>query len=138
MISTILGLPNWLKMSIGAILLLGVIQVRHELKVRGLKKQITELTQSLDKEKAATAELKIAVADITANRDKLVETVKSQNSRIEGIQVEAKRSEAAAVARALRTITAGEAISRELRSPETVVVPGNDGMNKWLEVTFEK
>ena len=138
MISLILGLPNWLKMSIGAILLLGVIQVRHGLEVRGLKKQIASLTQSLDKEKAATAELKIAVADITANRDKLVETVKTQNSRIEGIQVEAKRSEAAAVARALRTITAGEAVSRELRSPETVVVPGNDGMNKWLKVTFEK
>lgn len=131
-------IPGWLKVALLGGILIGGLQVKHWWETRSLNNQITELTHLLDQERVASAELRAAVSDVSANRDTLVSRIREQNSAIEGMKVQAKQEETAAVSRALRAVREGERSAAALRSTTTNVAPGHNNMNRWMEETFAK
>ena len=93
---------------IGAVALLGVRELQHFFEVRGLRKDISELNVALDKEKIATAEFRVALANVEANRDKLESTIREMNERLDAMNARARQIESAANLRVARAIRAGE------------------------------
>lgn len=138
MFAMILGLPTWLKAALVGAALLGAVQVQHWWEVRGLNNQIKNLTMELGQEKVANAELRIAVSDVSANRDKLVSTIKEQNGAIELLRADGQRLSAEASLRVTRAFERGRAVSEGLRSPTSTVPPGHAGMNEWLANAFKE
>lgn len=138
MLAMVLGLPSWLKVAIVSIALIGVINVRHWFIERGLRKEIATVTQALKTEKAATAELRVAVADVSANRDQLQARIREQNRAIELLQAQARQADARAALAATRALQAGHVVSEALRAPDTHVPPGHAAMNLWFQETFAR
>jgi len=128
----LLALPNWIKVAVAGVAVIGVLQVTHWIKVRGLDSQIERLEVELALEKGAVADLRIAVSDVSANRDKLTATIREQNAAVEQMRVEARQAETAANLRVARAIRAGEEEARKLRLPTSTVPPGHAAMNDWL------
>lgn len=128
----ILALPSWAKAAIiGGVLFAG-FQVQHWWTVRGLREDIAELTQNLNLERAAMAELRVALIDVQSNRDKLEAVIRQQNDAIELLQARARQVEASANLRVARAVRAGEEAARQLRATTTRVPPGHEAMNLWL------
>ena len=129
----LLALPSWIKAAAVGVVIIGALQVAHWIKVRGLEKQMERLEVNLPLEKAATADLRIAVSDVSANRDKLESRLREQNSAIDNLQVRAKASESRAALLATRLLQVGTKQAEELRLPTTTVPPGHEAMNNWLQ-----
>lgn len=137
MMMWMLALPNWIKAAAVGVALIGVLQVRHWWTVRGLHKEIAELTQDLEHEKAASAELRVALADLTTNQEKLKADIAKQNTAIASLTAQARVMESRATAASLRALRASEAAAAALREPDVVrLPPGQAAMNSWLSERF--
>lgn len=133
----LLALPAALKVAIGGLVLLVALQVGHWWQVRGLRNQIEDLTVSLDKERAASAQLRVSLSDLERNRDELADEIAKQSAAIAEIQVRATQQAQRARADALAQIRAAERRAEELRNVATSTVPpGHDNMNAWLVSRF--
>lgn len=136
MFGFLLGLPATFKVALVSLALVGALQVRHWIQVRGLEREIATVTQALDREKAATADLRVAVSDVQANRDRLSAAIREQNDSIALMQAAAKAAASAADARVARALRQGVEEAAGLRRPETRVPPGHAAMNEWLVERF--
>ena len=135
--SWLLLLPAWIKVAIGSLAVIGVLQVRHWMEVRSLKGQITELTQGLDREKAVTVELRVAVSEVQRNRDQLTAEIRRQNDAITRLTLTATAAESKAALAAARALESGRKLSEALRAPTSTVPPGHDAMNTYLRERFQ-
>jgi len=133
----VLALPNWLKVAAASAVVIGVLQLQHWWTVRSLRGEITDLTQALALEKAATADLKVGLSDVQANRDTLTSRLREQGRAVEQWQVRAKLAESAAALAATRATQAGRAQSEALRAPTTTVAPGHEALNEWLRMRLQ-
>jgi len=136
MLTSILMLPSWAKTAIVAAVILGAVHARHWWVERGLRAEIATVTVDRDQQRAAVAEMKIAIADVSANRDRLASTVRSQNEAIAVLEQRAKAAETAAALRAVRVVSRGREEADALRAPKSTVRPGNDAMNAWFQQQF--
>lgn len=138
MFASLLLLPSWIKVAIGAVLVVGVLQVAHWWQVRGLRDTIEDLTQALDKERVATAELKVGISDLMKNRDELADTIAKQSASIAAIERRSQQAQQRARADALSAIRAAERRAEELRLPASLIAPGHAEMNAWLSERFKE
>jgi uncharacterized protein YlxW (UPF0749 family) len=136
MMAFLIAMPTWMKLAIGSVVLIGVMQIKHMWTVRGLTAQITKLEQAVDQEKTANAELRVALSDLQASQARLQSAVNAQNAAITSWQQRAKRAEASAASSALRALTQGERAARDLRAASSPVGAGPERMNTWLTERF--
>lgn len=140
MLTWLLALPTWAKAAIIGVALVGALQVRHWWQVRSLNRQIQTLTRELKDERTVNATLRIALADLSANQEKLVTQIRDQNASIVALQTRTRTIEANASAAALRAIRAGEAAAAALRARDEratrVIPPGFQELNTWLVDRF--
>ena len=141
MFGFLLAMPTWIKVAIGSVAVIGILQLRHHFEVRGLHKQITKLETSLKEERANNATLLIQVADLKTSQAKAEAAINNQNAQIQALKLKADQATSAAIAAALRAQRAGEAVSAALRhntpTPEQPrISPGVEGQNQWFAQLF--
>lgn len=133
----LMALPAAIKVAIAGVLLLVALQVGHWWQVRGLRNQIEQLNVALDKERVASAQLRVSLSDLEQNRDKLADEIAKQSAAIAEIQTRATQQAQRARADALAQIRAAERRAEELRNVATSTVPpGHENMNAWLVSRF--
>lgn len=137
-LNLVIGLPNWLKVAMAGAVVIGVLQVRHVIQVRALERQVSTLTADLKIEQTANAQLRVGLADVSANRDMLASRLREQSRAIELLQVRAKEAESASALLATRALAAGRKASEALRAPTSTITPGHEGMNRWLQAQFAR
>ena len=96
MFGFLLGLPATFKVALVGLVLVGALQARHWWQVRGLEREIATLTQALDQERTANADLRVGLSDVQANRDTLASRLREQGRAIDLLQARAKQAESAA------------------------------------------
>jgi|SRR3990167_5217050 len=138
MFGFLLGLPATFKVALVGLVLVGALQARHWWQVRGLEREIATLTQALDQERTANADLRVGLSDVQANRDTLASRLREQGRAIDLWQVRAQASDARASVLATRLLREGAARAADLRAPETRVQPGHAAMNEWLQNRFAR
>lgn len=139
----LLALPAWIKVAVGSLAIIGLLQVQHYFQVRGLRNDIKTLTQSLKDEQTANATLRVQVANVVANRNELAGQIAGQNAKIAALQLSADRAKAAADAATIRALRAGEAASRALLAGNATPTapptsPGPEEFNRWMSEQFSQ
>ena len=92
----------------------------------------------LDGERWTVKNLRIAVAHEQANTQRIKAEIQRQNDALTALVAAKKQLETEAQLRAVRRLTAGEAVAADRRRetptlPETPrVPPGHEGLNAWL------
>lgn len=129
--SSFLKLPNWVKGVAVVALLFGATEARHAWIDRGLHKQISSLQQQLKDEKADAAQLKVDVAEVTANRDRIELLLKQQSSDIQHLKDVTATLSAQASTSALRILKLGQQRQNDLRNDRKPTNP--EELNKWLQ-----
>src|ERR1043166_1219354 len=107
MFGFLLAMPTWIKVAIGSVAVIGILQLRHHFEVRGLHKQITKLETSLKEERANNATLLIQGADLKTSQAKAEAAINNQNAQIQALKLKAEQATSAAIAAALRAHRAG-------------------------------
>ena len=140
MFGFMLGLPAAFKVALVGLVVVGALQARHWWQVRGLEREIATLTQALNQERTANAQLRVGLADVQANRDTLASRLREQSQAIEILSARARGAEAAAALSATRVLEAGRKLSEALRasSGPARVAPGHAAMNDWIQGQFAR
>src|SRR3990167_1097882 len=109
MIGFMLGLPATVKIALVGLALVCALQARHWWQMRGLEREIATLTQALDQERTANADLRVGLSDVQANRDKLASRLREQGRAIDLWQGRGQGSDARASVLATRLLREGAA-----------------------------
>lgn len=120
----IVKLPGAVKVGLIALLITGSIQVRSEIRIHQLNKQIVQLQADVNTEKA--------------NELDLVTSINGQNAAIQEMQAKAQKLAEAAATRAVARLQLGKKESESLKSPTSTVKPGYTDMNAWLSKEFSR
>lgn len=124
MMAFLLATPTWLKVTLGALLLVGILQFQHWRTVRNLNEQLDNITAQLEQERINTANLKAGI--------------ERQNAAVRSLQARTRQLSAESALNANRALQLGDAVSSLLRSEKTDVPSGPKGMNDWLGKVFPK
>lgn len=130
MIGWFVGLSSLVKVALVGVLLVGGMQVRHTLTVRGLEKRIAEAEAKRDQEVAANAALRLGLEQTAASLSKLEDATQAQNRAIATMRTQARAMESLAESAALRALREGEQAVEHLQGEG--VPAGPDAMNAWL------
>lgn len=125
----------WVKVAIGAVAVIGLLQLQHWWTTRDLRRDLAKQEQLLKttQEEAAKASAEAArnAEREEANRKDQQAAIDQQNARIRNMAATVRQAEAAATIAAMRVLTESRTAADALLDASSPVPVGYEALNDW-------
>lgn len=130
----------WVKVAIGAVAVIGLLQLHHWWNTRDIKRDLASTQEQLKTTQEAALEAAKEAARNSereeANRKDQQAAIEKQNQRIAASAARVREVEANAALTAFRVAEEGRLIAAALRDRSSTVPEGPEGLNVWLTQRF--